>query len=120
MTRKHLLSSAILAVAVLFTAMVPAYAAKNSCRLYLPYAGALSGKQLEAGRYKINWQHHSPTLTVTVAQKKTLVATVRARMEQRDRKFPTNMVLYVERPDGSRFISEIRVGGTRQVIVFEN
>ncbi len=118
MTRKHLLSSAILTVAVILTAIVPAYATKKSCRVNMPYAGTLSGAQLEAGRYKIIWQHHSPSLTVTVAQGKNVVASVQARMEERSTKFHTHMVLYTERPDGSRFISEIRVGGTRQVIVF--
>jgi hypothetical protein len=120
MTTKHFLATAILALAVILTAIVPAFAANNSCRVYLPYASTLSGAQLEAGRYEISWQHHSPGLTVTVAQERKLVATVQGRIEERDRKFHTNMVIYTERPDGSRFINEIRVGGTRQAIVFSD
>jgi hypothetical protein len=120
MTTKHFLTTVILAVAVILTAIVPAFAANNSCRVYLPYASTLSGVQLEAGHYEVTWQHHSPGLTVTVAQERKLVATVQGRIEERDRKFHTNMVIYTERPDGSRFVSEIRVRGTRQAIVFSD
>ncbi len=118
MTTKHLLATTILALAVVLTAIAPAYADSNSCRVNIPYAGTLNGTQLAAGRYKITWEQHSPSLTVTVANGRSVVATVQARMEERSSKFQTNMVLYTTRPDGTQIISEIRVGGTNQVIVF--
>ncbi len=118
MTKKQFLATAILALAVALTAIAPAYADSNSRNVNVPYAGSLSGTPLEAGRYTITWQHHSPSLTVTVANGKKVVATVPGRMEERANKFKCNMVLYTTRPDGSRIISEVRVGGTNQVIVF--
>jgi len=118
MTRKHFLSIAILAVAVVLTASLPAYSDSNSCWVKIPYGGTLSGTQLAAGQYKITWQQNSPSLTVTVANARNVVATVQARMEERTRKFERNMVVYTERPDGSRIIREIRVGGTSRAILF--
>lgn len=119
MTRKDSLLTAVLVVAVVLAASVPMYPASNSCQVNVPYAGALNGKHLAAGRYNISWQAHSPSLTVTVAQGKNVVATVQGRMEERAGKFQNNMVVYTERPDGSQSISEIRVRGTNRAIVFD-
>ncbi len=118
MTRKPFLSIVILALAVVLTASVPAYSANNSCRVHMPFAGTLSGAALAAGHYNITWQAHSPTLTVTVAQGKNVIATVPGRMEERASKFARNMVVYTTRPDGSQIINEVRLGGTNRAIVF--
>ena len=118
MTRKRFVSTVILAVAVVLTASVPVYSANNSFRVNMPYAGDMNGTHLAAGQYNITWQAHSPSLTVTVAKGKSVVATVQGRMEDRASRFQTNMVVYTARPDGSQTISEIRVGGTSHAIVF--
>ena len=118
--RKHLLSTAILVVAVLLTANVSAYSASNSCRVNMPYGAVLNGTHLAAGQYNITWQEHSPSLTVTVAKGRNVIATVQGRMEERTSKFQRNMVVYGAGPDGSQIISEVRVGGTRRAIVFSD
>jgi uncharacterized protein YfaP (DUF2135 family) len=119
MTSKSFVLTAVLAVAVVLAASAPMYSASNSCQVNVPYAGALSGKHLAAGQYNISWQAHSPSLTVTVAQGKNVVATVQGRMEERAGRFQRNMVVYTEKPDGSQIISEIRVRGTNRAIVFD-
>ena len=118
MTRTHFLSTAILALAVVLTASVPAYSAFNSCRLNMSRAAVLNGTHLAAGQYNITWQEHSPSVTVTVAKGGKVVATVQGRMEERTRKFQRDMVVYTARPDGSQIINEVRVGGTSRAIVF--
>jgi len=118
MTRKRFLSTAILALAVVLMASVPAYSASNSCRVNMPSAGVLNGTHLAAGQYNLTWQEHSPSVTVTVAKGKNVVATVPGRIEERTSKFQRNMVVYTARPDGSQIINEVRVAGTSRAIVF--
>jgi hypothetical protein len=84
----------------------------------LPYAGTLGGKQVAAGHYKITWEHHSPTATVTLADGRKLVATAEGKVEERSTKFARNMVVYTTQSDGSQVITEIRLGGTNTAIVF--
>ncbi len=84
----------------------------------IPYAGKLGGARVEAGRYKITWQEHSPDLTVTVTKGKEVVTTAKGRMETRDTKYQRNMVVYTTQPDGSQTITELLIGGTKSAIVF--
>jgi hypothetical protein len=118
MTKKHFLLTAILAGAVALTASVSAYSAGNSCRVNIRYAAALNGTDLAPGQYKLTWEEHSPSLTVTMTKGGDVVVTVQGRMEERARKFQANMVVYTTQPDGSQVIDEIRLGGTNQAIVF--
>ena len=108
---RNLISSA--AVVLLMSASVLA------STFNLPYSGKLAGTKLEAGHYNITWEHHSPSATVTVSKGKTVVATVQGRIEERSSKYDRNMVVYATNADGSQSISEIRLGGTNQAIVFE-
>ncbi len=87
-------------------------------RINLPYAGTLGGKQVAAGNYKITWEHHSPTATVTLADGRKLVATAEGKIEERSTKFARKMVVYTTQSDGSQAITEIRLGGTTMAIVF--
>ena len=84
----------------------------------VPYPGTMGGTRIEAGRYKITWQEHSPDVTVSVTQGKKTVATVKGRLESRNMKFQRNMVVYNTNADGSQTISELRFGGTNTAIVF--
>ena len=96
--------------------LVSATAMANT--ISLPYAGTLGGKQVAAGHYKITWEHHSPTATVTLADGKRIVATVEGKIEERSNKFARNVVVYTTQSDGSQVISEIRLAGTNTAIVF--
>jgi hypothetical protein len=85
----------------------------------VPYSGKMGGARIEAGRYNITWEHHSPGVMVTVSKGKNVVATVQGKLEERSSRFERNMVVYSTNADGSQTINEIRVGGTNQAIVFE-
>ncbi len=111
--RRHL-GTLISSMAVVLLASATAMATTIS----VPYSGTLAGKHIEAGQYKITWEHHSPTATVTLAEGKKIVATVEGKLEERTTKFQRNMVVYSTQPDGSQVISEIRIGGTNTAIVF--
>jgi hypothetical protein len=84
----------------------------------VPFSGKMGEAQIAAGRYYITWEQHSPDVTVTVAKGKEVVATVKARIETRDAKFQRNMVVYDTNADGTRTITELRIGGTHTAIVF--
>jgi hypothetical protein len=94
--------------------------AKNSRQLDILYPAVLKGTTLEGGNYQITWVAHSPQATVTFKQGKHVVATVEGKLEERDRKFEHNAVIYNTDSQGKRTISEIRLGGTNQAIVFRD
>ena len=118
MNRK-MLQMLVTTVAVLMLAAGSALASSFS----FPYKGNLGDSKLNAGHYEITWQQHSPEVTVTVTQgkgkKSSVVATVQGRLENRDTKYDRNMVVYTTQPDGSQFVSELRIGGTSSAIVFD-
>jgi hypothetical protein len=84
----------------------------------VPYSGKMGASRIDAGRYNITWEQHSPDVTVTVAKGKEVVATAKGRLESRSAKFQRNMVVYTTQADGSQTITELRIGGTNTAIVF--
>ena len=111
--RRHLQS---LTVGVAVVLLVASSAAARTFNL--PYLGAIGGTRIEAGRYKITWEEHSPGVTVTVAKGKNVVTTSEGRLESRSTKYQRNTVVYKTNADGSQSIIELRVGGTSTAIVF--
>lgn len=109
----------ILVSGLLFTLAVGALAfAKNTCKLKVQYDAFVNGKQLKEGQYNLQWESGSPQVTVTFSRGKSVVATAVGRWEERDVDSPTNTILYDTNSDGSRTILEIRLAGSKQVIMF--
>ena len=84
-----------------------------------PFPAKMGGTNIEKGNYNVTWEHHSPEVTVTVANGKKVLTTAEGRLETRPGKFAYNMVVYDTQPDGSRTISELRIKGTNSAIVFD-
>ena len=92
------------------------------------YAGATVSDDFTGIRKDIhdNNSFGGQILTTAVEDLQFGLSFMRRRQEQdpywtvraRDTKYQTNMVIYSEKPDGSRAIDEIRVGGTNSAIVF--
>jgi len=115
MKYRRYLQGLVSGVAMLLLASASALASTFN----LPFPGTIGGTKLDAGRYEMKWQEHSPSVSVSVAKGKNVVATVQGRIEERSSKFQRNMVVYSTKPDGSQVITELRVGGTNRAIVFE-
>jgi uncharacterized protein YlzI (FlbEa/FlbD family) len=92
--------------------------AKSSRTVSLPYAGTLGGTKVEPGRYQLDYVQHSPEATVTLTTSKKVIVTTQGKIVERPAKYNQNAVVYETRGDGSQYISEIRLGGTNQAIVF--
>jgi len=117
MTHRLLLRALISSLAVLF--LVGASALANGSRtLSVPYAGSLGGTSIEPGVYQLNYQQHSPEATVTLTSSKKVIVTTQGKVVERPAKYRVNAVVYQRRDDGSQVITEIRLGGTNQAIVF--
>ena len=89
-----------------------------SHRLMTSFDQVLDLTMVEAGRYDITWEQHSPDVTVTFAKGKEVIVTAKGRMESRSTKYQRNMIVYTTQPDGSQTINELRIGGTSSAIVF--
>jgi hypothetical protein len=116
MTRKWL-GTGVLSLGLLLAAGIPA-AAKNARTVNIDHALALQGKNLPAGKYRVEWQTHSPEATVQFLRKGQLVATTEGRVEQRDKTPCCNTVVYDTAPDGTVTLLEIRFAGSNKVLVF--
>ena len=92
--------------------------AKGSRTISISYPATLGGVQLAAGHYDLSFEQHSPEATVTLARGKTVVVSTQGKVVERDTKYQRNMVVFETKSDGSQVVSEIRLGGTNQAIVF--
>lgn len=116
MMRKYL-GGTIPTLVFLLAASVPTWA-KNSHYLTIDRHAVLNGTSLNAGEYKIQWEAHSPSFTVTFSDKGKVVATTEGKLVDCGVKYGRDAVIYDTHPDGTFAISEIRLAGMSQVIVF--
>jgi hypothetical protein len=116
MIRKFL-GTSLLSVALLLAAGIPGLAA-NSRTVTLQHDAVLSGTSLAAGRYTVQWETHSPEATVEFVQHHKVVLSTEGRVEQRDKKYGRNAVVYNAASDGTMSLVEIRFAGSSTVLVF--
>jgi len=105
MLKKFVLAFAILGLAV---------ASAESYRLTLSQPSKLNGKLMKAGEYRLNVENSK----VTIVNGKESVE-VPAKMETGDTKFENTAVRYTGTGDKVT-ITEIRVGGTKMKLLFED
>ena len=105
MLKKFVLAFAILGLAV---------ASAESYRLTLSQPSKLNGKLMKAGEYRLNVENSK----VTIVNGKESVE-VPAKMETGDTKFENTAVRYTGTGDKVT-ITEIRVGGTKTKLLFED
>ena len=115
----HRTASAMLglALAVLFVATAPALA-KNSRTINVAFPASLGNTQIAAGEYQMSWESHSPTTTVTFKRGNRVVGAAEGKLVDRDTKYSRDSVVFGAASGGSYTITEIRLGGTKQAIVF--
>ena len=118
-TTRKWFGTGVLSLGLLLAAGIPA-AAKNSRTINIGHAVVLQGKNLPAGRYKVEWQTHSPEATVQFLRKRQLVVSTEGRVEQRDKTADSDPVVYDTLPDGSVSLLEIRCAGSNKVLVLNH
>jgi hypothetical protein len=117
MRNKRPLAVWVIGLAFLLGAGVRAYG-KNARTFHLHHDALLNGQQLKEGEYKVQWESHNPTVTVTFLQGKHEVLTANGRWENRNSVADGNTIVYETNSDGSRKVLEIRLAGSREAIVF--
>jgi len=117
-TRKWF-GTGVLSLGLLLAAGIPA-AAKNSRTINIDHVVVLQGKNLPAGRYKVEWQTHSPEASVQFLRDRKLVVSTDGRVEQRDKISTSDAVVYDTAPDGSVTLLEIRFAGSNKVLVLNH
>jgi hypothetical protein len=78
----------------------------------------VAGTTLAAGKYTMRWEEHSPEAKVEFVRHNEVLASVAGRLEQRNKKYPQNEVVYNQAPNGSLSVNEIRFGGSSEALVF--
>jgi hypothetical protein len=106
-----------LSVALLLAAGIPGLAA-NSRTVTLQRDAVLSGTSLAAGRYSVRWETHSPEATVQFVQHHKVVLSTQGRVEERDKGYSRDAVVYNTAPDGTMSLIEIRFAHSNRVLVF--
>lgn len=98
----------------LLTLAMSVASAASSYRLTLFQPSIVNGQELKAGEYRLEVDGDKARIT---AGKTSVEATVKT--ETADTKFSTNSVRY-KNGDGKYRVQEIRLGGTKTRLVFEN
>lgn len=117
MKHQKLLQGLMASLTVLLLVTASGFA-KGSRTINISYPSTLGGVHLTVGHYELSFEQHSPEATVTLAKGKSVVVTTKGKLEERSTKYQRNMVVFDTKSDGSQVVSEIRLGGTNQAIVF--
>lgn len=117
MTHRRLLQSLMSGLGVLLLMSASAFA-KGARTISISYPATLGGVHLAVGHYDLTFEQHSPEATVRLARGKSVIVTTQGKVEERNTKYQRNMVVFETKSDGSQIVSEIRLGGTNQAIVF--
>jgi hypothetical protein len=116
--RKSLGITVFLAGAMLLL-LTPAFA-KDQRQIHIAHVMLLGDATLFPGDYTLTWDSHSPQVTVKLMQNHKLAATAQGTMTSGSRKFDRNEVIFSTSNDGKNSLSEIRLKGTTDSIVFNN
>jgi len=114
---RRYVATGVVTLGLLAAASLPALA-KDSRTVTLDHAAVLNGSSLPAGKYNIQWQTHSPEATVEFMRHHKVVATTEGRVEQREKTYDRDMVVYNTASDGSMSVVEIRFADSNKVLVF--
>ncbi len=112
------LGASILVLAFVMLASALA-AARNSKDVKITHDTILHGTHLTEGNYKVQWENHSPDVSVTFKRGGEVILTTDAKVEERSRKYSRNQVIFRTADDGAETITEIRFAGSSQVLLFE-
>ena len=117
MNKRNYFGTLVLLTALLLASGIPA-SAKNSRSVTLSHDAVLSGTSLPAGIYVIRWEAHNPEATVEFVQNNKVVLSTVGRIEERNGKNNRNAVIYDTASNGNVSLTEIRLGGSREALVF--
>ncbi len=116
MTRQKL-QKAVLITVIALPLLIAAGFSRDVTTLTLHRALRVANAQIEPGEYQVSWRPEGGSLVVTFSQKGQPAASATAKLETRDGKFARTSVLYRTETDGSQTLTEIRLGGRKQVLV---
>ncbi|PYX57617.1 MAG: hypothetical protein DMG73_12685 [Acidobacteria bacterium] len=76
----------------------------------------VSGKQLSAGDYQLQWEGSGPNVEVNILRGKKVVATVPARLVDINQSPSSNASIVRKNADGSRTLTEVRFSGKKYAL----
>ncbi|HEX4425333.1 MAG TPA: hypothetical protein VH079_08025 [Terriglobales bacterium] len=113
---KNLISRSLL-LATAFLLVTSAFAAeKTSITTYAPMT--VSGKQLQAGHYTIQWEGNGPMVQVSILRDKSVVAVTPARLVDVKLGSDNSGYSLTTNSDGSQTLSEIHLHDKKHALEF--
>jgi hypothetical protein len=92
---------------------------KNQHSVEIPNAVQVSGKQLEPGKYKVEWQGTGPEVQVNFVRDGKTVATVPGTLKTNDAKVTQDDVVLSTTGANAKTLEEIDFGRSKESLVFE-
>jgi hypothetical protein len=90
----------------------------NQTTLHLREKINVNGKVLNPGRYTVDWQGSGPAVQVDILRGKETVATAPAHLAEQPTRNDSDAYAFSTRPDGTRTLTTIYVGGERTTLQF--
>ena len=99
--------------------LLPAAALAGNKPVSLAFGSAtqINGKQVPAGAYQLKWEGNGPEVQVQFIQRKKVVATVPAKLQQTQSKAESAAAV-IETAGGGRSLVEVRPAGKNYKLVF--
>ncbi len=117
MNIRKCLGTSALSAALLLASAIPGLA-KNLRTVTFSHDVVLSGTTLPAGKCSVQWETHSPEATVEFVRHNKVVLSTEGRVEQRDKSYERDAVVYNTASDGTMSLVEIRFAYSNKVLVF--
>jgi hypothetical protein len=90
--------------------------AANKASLQISEPTQIAGTKLAPGDYKVEWDGNGPSVEMSILKGKSVVAKVPAQIVNLDQAAPANATVVKKNDDGSRSLSQIRVGGKKYAL----
>jgi len=87
--------------------------ASNKGSMNVQESLTVSGKQLSAGDYRLQWEGSGPNVEVNILKGKKVVATVPARLVDISPSPSSNAAVVRKNADGSKTLTEVRFSGKK-------
>jgi hypothetical protein len=95
-------------------------ATTEHAKFNMPDKATFGGKTLPAGNYTVSWTGNPANLDVTISKGHDVLAEGKGKIQEAQRKYNDDAVVYHREASGTPALEEIEFGGKRMALVLQH
>ena len=116
---KQIKYAALLSMLTLLSSVSALARDKNQHSVQIPSAVQVGGKQLEPGKYKVEWQGTGPEIQANFVRNGQTVATVPGTLRTNDTQVTQDDIVIATTSANTQTLTEIDFGRNKESLIFE-